>query len=119
FAALRRTVRDRLPPGFGSVPGRRGAASTHQTCHHLGVRVHRSFAFIDLSGFTALTEAGGDENAVNVLSAFRTLVRNICSRRGVRIAKWLGDGAMLVGVETTPLLASVLEMEFAAERSPE
>ena len=66
-----------------------------------------------------MTESGGDEYAVSVLTAFRTLVRNICSRRGVRIAKWLGDGAMLVGVETTPLLATVLEIEFAAERSPE
>lgn len=77
------------------------------------MRVHRTFAFIDLSGFTTLTETEGDEQAVKVLSSFRTLVRDICSRRGVRIAKWLGDGAMLVSVETTPLLAGLLEMEMA------
>jgi class 3 adenylate cyclase/YHS domain-containing protein len=74
------------------------------------VRVHRSFAFVDVSGFTALTELEGDEQAVEVLTAFRALLRDICSRRGVRIAKWLGDGAMLVCVETRPLLETILEL---------
>jgi len=77
------------------------------------VRVHRNFAFIDLSGFTALTEAEGDERAVSLLTSFRMLVRDICSRRGVRIAKWLGDGAMLVNVEATPVLATTLELQGA------
>jgi len=77
------------------------------------VRVHRNFGFIDLSGFTALTETEGDERAVGVVSSFRALVRDICSRRGVRIAKWLGDGAMLVAVDGTPLLAATLELQHA------
>jgi adenylate cyclase len=81
------------------------------------VRVHRSFAFLDLSGFTALTEVEGDERAVAILSSFRSMVRDVCSRRGVRVAKWLGDGAMLVGVETTPLVAATLEIQFASGRS--
>ena len=74
------------------------------------MRVHRSFAFVDVSGFTALTESEGDEHAVEVLTAFRALLREICARRGVRIAKWLGDGVMLVCVETSPLLATILEL---------
>ena len=74
------------------------------------MRVHRSFAFVDVSGFTALTEHEGDEHAVDILTAFRALLRDICSRRGVRIAKWLGDGVMLVCVETRPLLATILEL---------
>jgi class 3 adenylate cyclase/YHS domain-containing protein len=74
------------------------------------VRVHRSFSFVDISGFTALTEHEGDEHAVEVLTGFRALLRDICSRRGVRIAKWLGDGVMLVCVETSPLLATILEL---------
>jgi adenylate cyclase len=76
------------------------------------MRVHRSFAFVDVSGFTALTELEGDERAVEVLAAFRALLRDICSRRGVRIAKWLGDGVMLVCVETPPLLATILELHY-------
>ncbi len=74
------------------------------------MRVHRSFAFVDVSGFTALTELEGDERAVDVLTAFRTLLRDICARRGVRIAKWLGDGVMLVCVTTRPLLETILEL---------
>jgi adenylate cyclase len=75
------------------------------------MRVHRSFAFVDVSGFTALTEREGDEHAVEILTAFRALLRDICARRGVRIAKWLGDGVMLVCVETRPLLATILELQ--------
>jgi adenylate cyclase len=81
-----------------------------RTCHHRCVRVHRNFAFVDVKGFTALTEREGDEQAVEVLTAFRSLLRDICARRSVRIAKWLGDGAMLVGVETRPLLEAILEL---------
>ena len=75
------------------------------------MRVRRSFAFVDLCGFTSLTSAHGDEEAVTHLAGFRIAVRETCSRRGVRIAKWLGDGAMLVCVEEAPLVAAVLELE--------
>ncbi len=74
------------------------------------VRVRRTFAFLDVSGFTALTATEGDERSVAVLGVFRGALRAICSRRAVRIAKWLGDGAMLVGTETTPVLAAALEV---------
>jgi adenylate cyclase len=74
------------------------------------MRVQRTFGFIDVSGFTALTELEGDERAVDVLTAVRALLRDICSRRGVRIAKWLGDGVMLVCVDTRPLLETILEL---------
>ena len=86
---------------------RRRAAWQHRV-----VRVHRSFAFVDVSGFTALTELEGDERAVDVLTAFRALLRDICARRGVRIAKWLGDGVMLVCVTTRPLLETILELHY-------
>jgi class 3 adenylate cyclase/YHS domain-containing protein len=77
------------------------------------VRVERGFAFIDLSGFTALTAQDGDERAVALLTSFRSIVRDVCSRRGVRIAKWLGDGAMLVSVDSTALLSTLLEIEHS------
>jgi len=83
------------------------------------MRVRRTFAFVDLSGFTALTETEGDERAVRVLAVFRATLRDICSRRAVRIAKWLGDGAMLVSVDSKPLVAAALEMKFAADSAPE
>jgi adenylate cyclase len=75
------------------------------------MRVQRTFAFLDLSGFTALTATQGDERAVDLLTGFRNSVRQVCSRRGVRIAKWLGDGAMLVAVDPRPALEAVLELQ--------
>ncbi len=74
-------------------------------------RVMRAFAFIDLSGFTAYTDSEGDDRAVEVLRQFRLAVRDAASARGVRVAKWLGDGAMLVGVEAEPLIEAVLDIE--------
>jgi class 3 adenylate cyclase len=82
------------------------------------VRVRRSFAFVDLCGFTALTSEQGDEHAVTNLAAFRLAVRETCSRRGVRIAKWLGDGAMLVCVEAEPLVGAVIELEHRIAGPP-
>lgn len=48
------------------------------------------------------------------------MVREAASEHGVRIAKWLGDGAMIVGVETEPLVCAVLDLErtLAEEHAP-
>ena len=62
------------------------------------MRIPRTFEFVDLSGFTNYTAEYGDDAAGRILSAFRALVREIASERGVRIAKWLGDGCMIVSV---------------------
>lgn len=81
-------------------------------------RVERTFAFIDLSGFTRYTDGEGDGAAVDVLTHFRSRVREIAARRGVRIAKWLGDGAMLVAVDAEPLTEAIVDMEEAFEDAP-
>ena len=77
----------------------------------VGRRVRRTFAFVDLSGFTSLTEREGDEEAVRVLTVFRNAVRSVAGFNGVRVAKWLGDGAMLVSTETRPMVEAILEIE--------
>ena len=64
-----------------------------------GVRVERWFAFVDLSGFTSFGDEFGDDESVRVLTLFRSAVRKVATDFGVRIAKWLGDGCMLVSVE--------------------
>jgi class 3 adenylate cyclase len=79
------------------------------------MRVGRAFAFVDLSGFTSYTDANGDEQAGVILTAFRAAIREVSSRRGVRVAKWQGDGAMFVGVEPAPLVAAVLEIEHKVD----
>ena len=44
------------------------------------------------------------------MATFRSSAREIAARRGVRIAKWLGDGVMFVSVEAGPLLATTVEL---------
>lgn len=75
------------------------------------MRVPRTFAFVDLSGFTNYTAAFGDDAAGRILGAFRTLVREIASERGVRIAKWLGDGCMIVSVDQANAVSFALELQ--------
>ena len=75
------------------------------------MRVERTFAFVDLVAFTTWTDNEGDDRAVEVLALFRTTVRAVSAARGVRVAKWMGDGAMLVGVEREPLIAAVIDIE--------
>ena len=75
------------------------------------MRVPRTFVFVDLSGFTNYTAANGDDAAGALLASFRALTREVASDRGVRIAKWLGDGCMLVSVEPGQLVAAVCELE--------
>ena len=73
--------------------------------------VRRNFGFVDLCGFTTLTDEHGVGEAVAALSTFRSVVRERAGWRGVRVAKWLGDGAMLVATEPRPLVDAVLRME--------
>ncbi|MET0908024.1 MAG: adenylate/guanylate cyclase domain-containing protein [Ilumatobacteraceae bacterium] len=74
------------------------------------MRVPRTFVFIDLSGFTNYTGAFGDDAAGRLLSAFRTIVRQVASERGVRIAKWLGDGCMVVAVDQSDAISFTLDL---------
>ena len=78
------------------------------------MRVPRTFAFVDLSGFTNYTAAYGDDAAGRILSAFRSIAREIASERGVRIAKWLGDGCMIVAVEQKDAVIFALELDRRA-----
>jgi adenylate cyclase len=72
--------------------------------------VERAFAFMDLCGFTSFTANNGEHAAIEALTSFRALTRELATRRGVRVAKWLGDGAMLVGVEVGPTIAAAAEL---------
>lgn len=80
------------------------------------MRVPRTFVFLDLSGFTNYTAAFGDDAAGRILSTFRTLVREVASERGVRVAKWLGDGCMIVSVDQQAAIEFVMDLERRASR---
>lgn len=81
------------------------------------MRVSRFFAFVDLCGFTRFTEAHGDEEAVAALTGFRALVREVASEHGVRVAKWLGDGAMFVSTDGASLVRALCDLERQAEEA--
>ena len=56
--------------------------------------VERTFSFVDLAGFTALTEAHGDLDAVDLLDSFISLVHESPSA-GDELVKSIGDAVML------------------------
>lgn len=89
-----------LPPPPGAFPSPQSRPTTRVS----NVRVRRCFSFLDLCGFTAYTETGGDSQAVSVLALLRATLRAECERSGVRVTKWLGDGAMLSGIERAGVL---------------
>jgi len=74
------------------------------------LKVVRTFAFLDLSGFTAYTDEAGPTKAHELLVAFRTVVREVAGRRGVRVAKWIGDGVLLVSVIPSPVVAATVDI---------
>ena len=74
-------------------------------------RVHRSFGFIDLSGFTDFVDEYGDQAALTELQHLRGAVREVAPMFGVRVEKWLGDGCMLVGVDNEPVVAAVVAIQ--------
>lgn len=76
-------------------------------------RVQCTFAFVDLCGFTDYADDHGDEEAAEVIHLLRASLRESATTHGVRVDKWLGDGAMLVAVETPALLAAVVEAKWA------
>ncbi len=78
-------------------------------------RVDRTFGFVDISGFTTFIDTHGDAAAVIALADFRLVVRELASYHGVRVDKWLGDGAMFVCVDTAPVVQAVLDIAARLE----
>jgi adenylate cyclase len=53
-----------------------------------------AICFVDLTGYTRLTEERGDRFAADVASRLASLVKDISRRRGGNPVRWLGDGGM-------------------------
>lgn len=58
------------------------------------VRIERTFCFVDMAGFTALTEANGDEDAADVATRFAELTRATL-KAGDRLVKTIGDAVLV------------------------
>jgi class 3 adenylate cyclase len=97
-------------PGLEHQRGRqRGQIGPHPALGR--AELVRCFSFLDLCGFTDFVENKGPERASEVLTAVRSSIRVVSSAYGVRVAKWLGDGALIVGTEIKSALAATLEVK--------
>lgn len=69
-----------------------------------------AMCFLDLSGYTQLTEERGDEAAAEMASTLGQLVQRSAQDHGGRPVKWLGDGVMLYFPEPDGAVISALEL---------
>lgn len=73
------------------------------------LRLDRCVAFVDLAGFTALTQAHGDDHAADVHDAFVRALGHACDQAdGVVCVKHLGDGALLTSDDVPSMLTALL-----------
>jgi adenylate cyclase len=74
-----------------------------------------AICFVDLTGYTRLTEERGDVAAAQVAGRLVALVNDISRRRGGRPVRWLGDGGMFYFPEPGTAVAAGLDL---VERGP-
>lgn len=75
-------------------------------------------SFLDLSGYTRLTEERGDEAAADLAARLRAVVRRSSGEHDGESVKWLGDGVMLYFPDPGEgVLASLDMVERAANDS--
>jgi adenylate cyclase len=72
--------------------------------------------FLDLTGYTQLTEERGDEAAADLAARLARLVRRSALEHGGTPVKWLGDGAMFYFREPADAVLAALEMTALVER---
>ena len=69
-----------------------------------------AICFLDLTGYTRLTEQRGDQAAADLASRLGRLVERTSGRHGGRPIKWLGDGVMFYFRAPGPAVLAALEM---------
>jgi class 3 adenylate cyclase len=67
-------------------------------------------AFLDLTGYTRLTEERGDEAAAQIAADLAALVQQEVGRRGGRAVKWLGDGVMFSFHDAAAAVLATIEV---------
>jgi adenylate cyclase len=74
-----------------------------------------AMCFLDLAGYTRLTEEQGDQAAAELAGTVAALVERTARAHGGTAVKWLGDGVMLHFPDPAEAVAAALE---AVERLP-
>jgi adenylate cyclase len=80
-------------------------AGLHRSISHLP-----AMCFLDLSGYTRLTEERGDEAAAEMSAILGKLVQRSSHGHGGRPVKWLGDGVMVYFRDPAAAVIFALEM---------
>ena len=66
--------------------------------------------FLDITGYTGLTEERGDEAAADLAATLGTLVRRSSQEHGGQPVKWLGDGVMFYFPDPADGVLAALDM---------
>jgi adenylate cyclase len=77
---------------------------------HRRLRRPPAVCFLDLTGYTRLTEDRGDEAAAELAATLATLVRRSSREHGGEPVKWLGDGVMFYFPDPAPSVTAALEI---------
>jgi adenylate cyclase len=85
------------------------AGGFHQAVDH-----PPAISFLDLTGYTRLTDERGDEAAAQLAERLSRLVQRTSLQLGGRPVKWLGDGVMFWFREPAAAVLASLEMVAAA-----
>jgi adenylate cyclase len=94
--------------------------NTEDYLQELGVSPRRprrppAIAFLDLTGYTTLTEERGDEAGAELADRLATLVHETAQNHGGHPVKWLGDGVMFYFPEPASAVLTGLDL---VERTP-
>lgn len=81
------------------------------------LRIENTFGFIDLEGFTALTESKGDEGAARVATKFARMTQAVLGP-GDRLVKTLGDAVLVTSVDPASGIALVERLLTEAAGDP-
>jgi len=77
---------------------------------HERVEQPPAICFLDLTGYTRLTDQFGDEAAAELAGRLSRMVQAASSKHGGRPVKWLGDGVMFYFPEPAGGVRAALEM---------
>lgn len=78
----------------------------------------RTVLFIDLASYTPLTEAMGDEAALDVVARFAAIVRALASEHGGQVVKQIGDEFMLAFADSADAVRFALAARDRAHVEP-
>lgn len=76
-----------------------------------------AICFLDLSGYTRLTEERGDRAAADLAARLSRLVQRTSGEYGGKPIKWLGDGVMFHFADPGPAVVAALAMVEGARES--